>query len=152
MATAGPIAAEPPAGSVSPAKERGRWRSYAVAAVFLLPALVFLGIWVVYPTIYTISRSFYGRSGFDDFVGLDNYQRLFTSDVLVTAIKNNFDLARGRAGARHRDRAHLRRPHRTDPLVGRVQDRRLHADGDLRVRGRDHLADHVRAGSRTAAP
>ncbi len=90
MATAGPIAAEPPVGSVSPAKERGRWRSYAVAAVFLLPALVFLGIWVVYPTLYTISRSFYGRSGFDDFVGLDNYQRLFTSDVLVTAIKNNF--------------------------------------------------------------
>ena len=61
--TAGPIAAEPPAGSASPAKERGRWRGYALAAVFLAPALVFLGVWVVYPTIYTISRSFYGRSG-----------------------------------------------------------------------------------------
>ena len=33
-------------------------------------------------------RSFYDRSG-DSFVGFDNYVTLFTTDVLLTAIKNN---------------------------------------------------------------
>jgi alpha-glucoside transport system permease protein len=48
-----------------------------------------LGVWVVYPAIYTIFRSFFGQSGFDNFVGIDNYKTLFTSDLLLTAIKNN---------------------------------------------------------------
>ncbi len=48
-----------------------------------------LGIWIVYPTIYTIARSFFGPSGFDDFVGIDNYKALFTTPTLTTAIKNN---------------------------------------------------------------
>ena len=47
-----------------------------------------LGVWVVYPTIYTAWRSFYDREG-DDFVGFDNYQTIFTTDILVTAVKNN---------------------------------------------------------------
>ena len=45
-------------------------------------------MWVVYPTIHTIIRSFYDRSG-DTFVWFDNYQTIFTSDILVTAVKNN---------------------------------------------------------------
>jgi alpha-glucoside transport system permease protein len=57
--------------------------------VFLGPALVLLGVWIVYPTIRTIIRSFYDRDG-DEFIGLDNYETLFTDDTLVTAIKNNF--------------------------------------------------------------
>ena len=57
--------------------------------VFLLPAIIFLGIWIVYPAIYTLFRSFFGQSGFDNFVGIDNYKTLFTSDLLLTAIKNN---------------------------------------------------------------
>jgi alpha-glucoside transport system permease protein len=47
----------------------------------------FLGIWIVYPTIRTVVRSFFDES--DAFVGIDNYKELFTSDVLVKAIKNN---------------------------------------------------------------
>ena len=62
--------------------------SYALAAGFLAPAFFLLGVWVVYPAIRTIVRSFFGRAG-DDFVGFDNYQTLFTSDILLTAIKNN---------------------------------------------------------------
>jgi alpha-glucoside transport system permease protein len=50
---------------------------------------VLLGALIVYPTIYTIIRSFYGRSGFDHFVGIDNYKALFTTSTLTTAIKNN---------------------------------------------------------------
>jgi len=87
--SSGSIATVPPAAPVPSGGEPGRWRKYALAAGFLAPAAVFLGVWIVYPTIYTIVRSFYGRDGFNEFVGIDNYRTLFTTDVLVTAIKNN---------------------------------------------------------------
>ncbi len=80
--------AEPPAQGAPPAKEPGRWRKWAVAAGFLAPAVFFLGIWLLYPAIRTIIRSFFGETG-DDFVGFENYETLFTTDVLVTAIRNN---------------------------------------------------------------
>jgi alpha-glucoside transport system permease protein len=79
----------PPAGPPPRHDEPGPWRTYAVAAVFLGPALVFLAVWVVYPTISTIIRSFYDRTG-EEFIGLDNYETLFTDDTLVIAIRNNF--------------------------------------------------------------
>jgi alpha-glucoside transport system permease protein len=63
-------------------------RRYAVAAAFLAPALVLLGVWIVYPAVYTIIRSFYGQSG-GNFVGIDNYKALFTTSTITTAIKNN---------------------------------------------------------------
>jgi alpha-glucoside transport system permease protein len=69
--------------------EPGLFQRYGVAIIFLAPTLVLLGVWVVYPTIRTIIRSFYDRDG-DEFIGLDNYETLFTDDTLVTAIKNNF--------------------------------------------------------------
>ena len=76
--------------SLPPAPEKqSLWQRYGVAAAFLAPALVLLSIWIVYPTIRTIIRSFYDRSG-DKFVGLDNYHTLFTDATLQTAIKNNF--------------------------------------------------------------
>jgi alpha-glucoside transport system permease protein len=83
------ITAEPPPAVAPPVEEPGAVRRYAVAALFLLPAVVFLGVWIVYPTVYTIVRSFFGREGFSSFVGIDNYRTLFTSDILLTAIKNN---------------------------------------------------------------
>jgi hypothetical protein len=64
-------------------------RRNAVAIGFLLPAAAMLGIWIVYPTIYTIVRSFFGQQGFGDFVGIDNYKTLFTSSILVKAIENS---------------------------------------------------------------
>ena len=63
-------------------------RANGVALLFLAPALVLLGVWLVYPTVYTLVRSFFDRSG-ERWVWFDNYGTLFTSDVLVTAIKNN---------------------------------------------------------------
>jgi alpha-glucoside transport system permease protein len=71
-----------------PPRKSGRWREHRVTAGFLLPALVLLGIWIAYPTVYTIVRSLFDRSG-SNFVGLDNYGEIFTTDILVTAIKNN---------------------------------------------------------------
>ena len=79
----------PPPGLPPGDHEPGLFQRYGVAIIFLAPTLVLLGVWVVYPTIRTIIRSFYDRDG-DEFIGLDNYETLFTDDTLVTAIKNNF--------------------------------------------------------------
>jgi alpha-glucoside transport system permease protein len=82
--------AEAPQPGPPPGAYRGSlWERYGITAVFLAPALIFLAVWIVYPTISTIIRSFYDREG-DTFVGVDNYETLFTDDTLRTAIKNNF--------------------------------------------------------------
>ncbi|MER6122013.1 sugar ABC transporter permease [Streptomyces sp. NPDC001795] len=60
----------------------------AVAALFLLPALVLLGALVVYPIGYSLIRSFLNQPG-DSFAGFDNYKALFTDDGIRTALKNN---------------------------------------------------------------
>jgi len=83
---AGEAGAAPAVQGVPP--DRQDLRTYAIAACFLAPALVLLGVWIVYPAIYTIIRSFYGKSG-GDFVGIDNYKALFTTSTITTAIKNN---------------------------------------------------------------
>lgn len=80
--------AEPPTTGAPPAKETGRWRKWAVAGGFLAPAVFFLGVWLVYPAIRTIIRSLFDRSG-DEFIWFDNYETMFTTDILVTAIRNN---------------------------------------------------------------
>ena len=56
--------------------------------LFLGPALVLLGAIVVYPIFFSIGRSFFDANG-SHFVGIDNYQEMFTSDATRTAIKNN---------------------------------------------------------------
>jgi alpha-glucoside transport system permease protein len=85
MSVAGepPVIAAPESGS-----EPGRWRKHALAAGFLAPAAFFLLIWVVYPTLSTIKRSFYDRSG-DEFVWFDNYTEMFRNDVIFRSIVNN---------------------------------------------------------------
>jgi alpha-glucoside transport system permease protein len=81
---------EAPARGLPPTDdEPGFFQKYGVAIIFLAPTLALLGVWVVYPTIRTIIRSFYDRDG-DEFIGIDNYETLFTDDTLFTAIKNNF--------------------------------------------------------------
>jgi alpha-glucoside transport system permease protein len=79
---------EAPERGLPPDPGEGLWQRYGVAAVFLLPALVLLAVWIVYPTLSTIRRSFYDREG-SSFIGLDNYRTLFTDDTLLKAIENN---------------------------------------------------------------
>jgi len=68
----------------------GRFGKYAVGALFLAPAIFMLSVWMVYPAVYTIIRSFFGPQGFmGTWVGIDNYKSLFTTSTLTTAIKNN---------------------------------------------------------------
>src|SRR3954467_292699 len=80
---------EPFEGGIEPpSAAAGRWRQRAVTAIFLAPAAIFLLVWIVYPTINAIIRSFFDREG-STFVWFDNYKTLFTSDTLRTAIRNN---------------------------------------------------------------
>jgi alpha-glucoside transport system permease protein len=84
------ITAEPPPRAAPPPDApagESRWRTYLVAAAFLAPAAVLLGVWIIYPAIRTIVRSFFDEG--DHFVWFANFKELFTSDVLLTAIKNN---------------------------------------------------------------
>src|SRR5438477_9709353 len=89
--SAGGITAEPPVvAAPPPAGGSGRLGKYLVGAIFLAPALFMLGVWMVYPAVYTIVRSFFGQHGFiGTWVGIDNYKTLFTTSTLTTAIKNN---------------------------------------------------------------
>ena len=150
--SSGSISVEPPAAAAAAppvAADSGKGPGlgrYGAGTLFLLPALILLVIWMVYPIVYTVARSFFGRSGFDDFVGIDNYNTLFTTPTLTTAIKNNLIWVAVVPGVRDRARADLRRADRTRELGGRLQDGRLPPDGDLGLRHRRHLADHVRAG------
>lgn len=66
----------------------GPSRAWLTTLAFMAPAVFFLVLWLVYPTVRTIVRSLFDRSG-DEFVGLDNYETLFTTDTLTTAIRNN---------------------------------------------------------------
>jgi alpha-glucoside transport system permease protein len=65
----------------------GRRRTFLVALVFLLPALVLLGALVVYPIFFSIVRSLFDVSG-DAYVGTQNYRTMFESEATRTAIKN----------------------------------------------------------------
>ncbi len=80
-----PVAAAPP-----PDSEPGRFGRYVTGGLFLLPAAFVLIVWIIYPAIYTIIRSFFGQSGYmGTWVGFANYKTLFTTSTLTTAIKNN---------------------------------------------------------------
>ncbi len=78
-----PLGGEPPS-----APKVARWRSALVPLGFLTPAIIMLGVWVIYPMLATMWRSLFSDRG-NDFVGIDNYHRIFTDDRLLTALKNN---------------------------------------------------------------
>jgi alpha-glucoside transport system permease protein len=87
----GGIVTEPPA-TAAPPPDAGRnsLGRYLTGAIFLAPAIFALSVWMIYPAVYTIVRSFFGQSGYlGAWVGIDNYKRLFTTSTLTTAIKNN---------------------------------------------------------------
>ncbi|MEV4011717.1 ABC transporter permease subunit [Nonomuraea angiospora] len=72
----------------TPRTQRRLGPSPAVAIAFLLPAAVLLGIWVVYPIVYSIFRSLFDSAG-TGFVGLGNYATIFTDSSMLTTIRNN---------------------------------------------------------------
>ena len=56
--------------------------------LFLGPALLILGVYLVYPVIDSLRLSFYDRTG-EQFVGLSNYTWAFGNDEFVQSIFNN---------------------------------------------------------------
>jgi alpha-glucoside transport system permease protein len=56
--------------------------------LWLAPALTFLGVFLVYPTIATILRSFQNRRG-NDFVGVENYEWFFSQGDALVSLRNN---------------------------------------------------------------
>jgi alpha-glucoside transport system permease protein len=67
-----------------PDRRRGTLRPW----LWLTPALLFLGVFLVYPTIGTIIHSFQNSAG-TKFVGFDNFVYFFTSPSTLGALKNN---------------------------------------------------------------
>ncbi|REK12381.1 MAG: sugar ABC transporter permease [Actinobacteria bacterium] len=65
-----------------------RFRSKVRPFAFVGPAIVILGIFLLYPTIVTIQLSFQDRAG-EGFVGFDNYVRLFTDSSTLIAVRNS---------------------------------------------------------------
>ncbi|WP_017591407.1 ABC transporter permease [Nocardiopsis potens] len=61
-----------------------RWLSL----VFLLPALLFLGAYMVYPILFSVYRSLWDAAG-TQFVWFDNYAEMFTSPGTFIALRNN---------------------------------------------------------------
>src|SRR5690606_15129512 len=57
-------------------------------AAFLGPALIILGALLVYPIIFTGVRSTFDASG-NNFVGLANYEQIFTQPRTLIAVRNN---------------------------------------------------------------
>jgi len=56
--------------------------------VYIGPAVLVLTVYLVYPTLNTLSLSFFGPDS-THFVGLNNYASVFTRPEMLTAFKNN---------------------------------------------------------------
>jgi alpha-glucoside transport system permease protein len=65
-----------------------RVRSLGMPLSFMAPAIVLLTVWMIYPAIRTVLRSFWNDRG-TSFVWFQNYDRMFSDQVIHTAIKNN---------------------------------------------------------------
>ena len=59
-----------------------------IAALFLTPALLLVIVFLVYPTAYSLVRSFFDARG-TGFVGVDNYVTAFTDDRTLVALRNS---------------------------------------------------------------
>jgi alpha-glucoside transport system permease protein len=84
--TSASVAGQAPLGGPPP--PRSLWSRWGPALAFVGPAFFLLAFYYIYPTIATIRRSLFSNTG-KEFVWFDNYQQIFTDDILLTAIKNN---------------------------------------------------------------
>ena len=70
------------------APRRRRTAEWFTVTIFLLPALVVIGALLIYPIFFTFVRSAFDSTG-SVFVGLENYQRIFTEPRTLIALRNN---------------------------------------------------------------
>src|SRR5258706_7241862 len=88
MPATAPVLAGAPRTATAARRPPGMGGRRWIAALFLAPAAVLLGAIVIYPTIGTVVRSLFDRSG-NTFVGADNYRTMFTNVRTLVAIRNN---------------------------------------------------------------
>lgn len=65
-----------------------RYRDHVRPFAFVGPAVVFLGVFLLYPTINTFFLSFQDAKG-EEFVGVDNYVDIFTNSDTLVALRNS---------------------------------------------------------------
>ena len=73
-------------------RRRFNWRAQGLAYLFLLPALVSFTLVTWYPILNTVLYSFQkvNLSGFQGWVGLNNYVRMFGDPIFYKAWQNTF--------------------------------------------------------------
>jgi multiple sugar transport system permease protein len=83
-----PYRPAPQLGGRTPVGSRGR--TSLIALAFLAPALVILLVFVAWPMLSALRLSFTDASGFgqEEYVGLDNYVRVFTDPDVLQAMGN----------------------------------------------------------------
>lgn len=64
-----------------------RLPAWAVAALFLGPAVLMMAFGLVWPAVETVRTSFHDRTG-RNYVGLDNYAQAFTQDEFQIVLRN----------------------------------------------------------------
>jgi len=96
---AGPNIKQQPSIRKSRKKKKGDpftgWRENLAGLIFIAPMLIGTSILVLFPIVASLALSFTDWnlvSGYTNaaFVGLDNFKKLFTSDVFLQALGNNF--------------------------------------------------------------
>jgi raffinose/stachyose/melibiose transport system permease protein len=73
--------------------ELARVRRFLVPYLFLLPALIFMVIFIYQPVVQSFRFSLYNWSAFStdwDYIGFDNYTRVFKDDIFYKSLENNF--------------------------------------------------------------
>ena len=66
------------------------------AFLFVIPALIILGLFVFYPLVKNVIYSFqsFGLSDVEkEWVGLENYRKLFSDKTIPISLKNNLRYA-----------------------------------------------------------
>jgi raffinose/stachyose/melibiose transport system permease protein len=84
----------PPTTARSPARPAGLRTSLWVGWLFAAPALLFYGVFVLRPLVYTFWYSLYRWDGIgpSTWVGLQNYSKVFTDPDLLKTIVHAFEL------------------------------------------------------------
>ena len=77
----------------SPRWQWPKWNEYTLTTIlFLLPTIVFMGVFVVWPIISSFELSLYRWNGIApvrDYIGLDNWTRLWNDTIFWRAFRNN---------------------------------------------------------------
>jgi raffinose/stachyose/melibiose transport system permease protein len=71
---------------------RSRWSGLASVGLFLLPALVLYGVFVLIPIVQAAHYSLYkwnGLTPLTDFIGIANYQRALADPIFIKAVTHN---------------------------------------------------------------